>query len=217
MSQSFLNEFLEYLDAEDKEKCVDFIIKKLDNKEIEVSTLYSQVLEPALNKFYCYVEEEKLCIWKEHVRNSIISTIIEICYSYILKERKDKGIKALNIKVLVGCPSEEYCDMGAKMISDIFTLYGFDSVFIGANTPRTEIRDAINILKPKIIALSITNYYNLLEAQKAIDLIRNYTEFDGKIVVGGIAFLSNPEIYKKIGADLLIENYSQIKNLAEGI
>ena len=41
MSQSFLNEFLEYLDAEDKEKCVDFIIKKLDNKEIEVSTFYS--------------------------------------------------------------------------------------------------------------------------------------------------------------------------------
>ena len=165
MSQSFLNEFLEYLDAEDKEKCVDFIIKKLDNKEIEVSTLYSQVLEPALNKFYCDVEEEKLCIWKEHVRNSIISTIIEICYSYILKERKDKGIKALNIKVLVGCPSEEYCDMGAKMISDIFTLYGFDSVFIGANTPRTEIRDAINILNAQkgiqkyIFRIAIKNDY----------------------------------------------------------
>jgi len=217
MFQLFLKEFLEYLDAEDKEKCVEFIIKKLDNKELDISTLYSQVLEPSLNKFYCDVEEEKLCIWKEHVRTSIISTIIELCYPYILKERKEKKVKTLNIKVLVGCPSEEYRDVGARMIADIFTLYGYDSIFVGANTPRTEIRDAINILRPKIIVLSITNYYNLVEAEKAIALIRGYTEFKGKIIVGGIAFLSNPEIYKQIGADFLIENYSQIKNLAEGI
>ena len=217
MAQSFLNEFLEYLDAEDKEKCVNFIIKKINNKELDISTLYSQILEPSLNRFYCDVEEEKLCVWKEHIRTSIIRAIIEICYPYILNERKEKKIKLLNIKVLVGCPSEEYHDVGARMIADIFTLYGYDSIFIGANTPRTEIKDAINILKPKIIALSITNYYNLVEAEKAIALIKSYTEFKGKIVVGGIAFLSNPEIYKKIGADILIKNYNQIKNLAEGI
>ncbi|MFX1257252.1 MAG: B12-binding domain-containing protein [Promethearchaeota archaeon] len=214
---SIYEEFLEYLDNENKEKCVKFVISKLESKELDILTLYSEILQPALNRFYCNLDEDKLCIWREQVRASIIRTIIELCYPYILKEREVKGITSLKIQVFVGCPAEEYCDTGARMIADIFILYGFDAIFVGANIPRDEIRDLINTLKPKIIAISITNYYNLIEAEKAISLIRNYTKFDGIIVVEGVAFLSNPEVYKKIGADIYLENYSQIKLLAKEV
>ena len=213
----FYEIFLKFLDNENKQKCVEFIISKLDSKEIDVPTLYTEILEPSLNLFYCEVEDEKLCIWKEHIRTSIISTIIEICYPYIIKEKKERGIKSNKIKVLVGCPAEEFHDVGAKMIADFFTLYGYDAIYVGANTPRTEIRDAINILKPKIIALSVTNYFNIMEAEKAISLIKENTDFDGKIVVGGMAFMNNPEIYKKIGADIIVENYEDIQKLIEEV
>ena len=79
--------------------------------------MYKEILEPSLNAFYCNAEEEKLCIWKEHIRTSIIRAIIEICYLYILKERKEKGIKILNQSILVGCPAEEYHDTG--VITDL--------------------------------------------------------------------------------------------------
>ncbi|MFX1392771.1 MAG: B12-binding domain-containing protein [Promethearchaeota archaeon] len=210
-------DFLKLLENEDKEKCVEFIISKLDSKVIDVPTLYTEILEPSLNLFYCDVEDEKLCIWKEHIRTSIIRTIIEICYPYLIKEKKERGIKSNQIKVLVGCPAEEFHDVGAKMIADFFTLYGFDAIYVGANTPRTEIRDAINTLKPKIIALSVTNYFNLMEAEKAISLIKEHTDFDGKIVVGGLAFMNNPEIYKKIGADIFVEKYNDIQKLTEEV
>lgn len=210
-------DFLKFLENEDKEKCVEYIISILDSKEIDVPTLYTKVLEPSLNLFYCDVEDEKLCIWKEHIRTSIIKTIIEICYPYIIKEKKERGIKSNQIKVLVGCPAEEFHDVGAKMIADFFTLYGFDAIYVGANTPRTEIRDAINTLKPNIIALSVTNYFNLMEAEKAISLIKEHTDFAGKIVVGGMAFMNNPEIYKKIGADIFVENYYDIQKLSEEV
>ena len=167
-------EFMEYLDKEDKENCIKFIKDKLDKKELDIPTLYKEILEPSLNAFYCDVEEEKLCIWKEHIRTSIIRTIIEICYLYILKERKEKGAKLINQTVLIGCPAEEYHDTGARMIADIFTLYGFNAIFVGANTPREEIRDAINLLKPKFIGISVTISYNLVEAEKAISLIRYF-------------------------------------------
>ena len=205
------DEFLENIDKEDKEKCVEFVLNKLDNKEIDVSTLYKEILEPSLNRFYCDVDEEKLCIWKEHVRSSIIRTIIELCYPYILRERKEKGIK----KIFIGCPAEEYHEIGARMIADIFTLNGFDAIFVGANTPREEIRDAINTLKPTYIGMCVTNYFTLIEAEKAISLIRDKTEFTGKIVVAGQAFLNNPDNYKKIGADILIQNYGDIEKLTK--
>lgn len=208
-------EFLEYLDNEDKENCINLITSKLDKKELDIPTLYKEILEPSLNAFYCDAEEEKMCIWKEHIRTSIIRTIIEICYLYILKERKEKGVKLLNQTILIGCPAEEYHDTGAKMIADIFTLYGFNAIFVGANTPREEIRDAINLLKPKFIGISVTISYNLVEAEKAISLIKQHTEFDGKIVVGGQAFQNNPDNYKKIGADILIRNFNEIEKLAK--
>ena len=208
-------EFLEYLDNEDKENCINLITSKLDKKELDIPTLYKEILEPSLNAFYCDAEEEKMCIWKEHIRTSIIRTIIEICYLYILKERKEKGVKLLNQNILIGCPAEEYHDTGAKMIADIFTLYGFNAIFVGANTPREEIRDAINLLKPKFIGISVTISYNLVEAEKAISLIKQHTEFDGKIVVGGQAFQNNPDNYKKIGADILIRNFNEIEKLAK--
>ena len=209
------DEFLEYIDKEDKEKCVEFVLNKLDNKEINVPTLYKEILEPSLNRFYCDVDEEKLCIWKEHVRSSIIRTIIELCYPYILKERNERNIKILNKKIFIGCPAEEYHEIGARMIADIFILNGYDAIFVGANTPREEIRDAINSLKPAYIGICITNYFTLIEAEKAISLIKEHTEFTGKILVGGQAFLSNPDNYKKIGADLLIQNYGDIEKLAK--
>lgn len=208
-------EFLEYLDNEDKENCINLITSKLDKKELDIPTLYKEILEPSLNAFYCDAEEEKMCIWKEHIRTSIIRTIIEICYLYILKERKEKGVKLLNQTILIGCPAEEYHDTGAKMIADIFTLYGFNAIFVGANTPKEEIRDAINLLKPKFIGISVTISYNLVEAEKAISLIKQHTEFDGKIVVGGQAFQNNPDNYKKIGADILIRNFNEIEKLAK--
>jgi len=208
-------EFLEYLDNEDKENCINLITSKLDKKELDIPTLYKEILEPSLNAFYCDAEEEKMCIWKEHIRTSIIRTIIEICYLYILKERKEKGVKLLNQTILIGCPAEEYHDTGAKMIADIFTLYGFNAIFVGANTPREEIRDAINLLKPNFIGISVTISYNLVEAEKAISLIKQHTEFDGKIVVGGQAFQNNPDNYKKIGADILIRNFNEIEKLAK--
>jgi methanogenic corrinoid protein MtbC1 len=211
------DEFLDYIDKEDKEKCVEFVLNKLDNKEIDVPTLYKEILEPSLNRFYCDVDEEKLCIWKEHVRSSIIRTIIELCYPYILKERKEKGVKILNQKILIGCPAEEYHEIGARMIADIFILNGFDAIFVGANTPREEIRDAINILKPAYIGVCVTNYFTLVEAEKAISLIKQHTEFEGKIIVGGQAFQSNPDNFKKIGADILILNYEDIEKLAKEV
>ncbi|MFW9898736.1 MAG: B12-binding domain-containing protein [Candidatus Thorarchaeota archaeon] len=213
----FYETFLKFLDNENKQKCVEFIISKLDSKEIDIPTLYSEILEPAFNLFYCDSEDGKLCIWKEHIRTSIIRTIIEICYPYIIKEKREKGLKQNQIKVFVGCPAEEHYDIGAKMIADLFTFYGCEAIYVGADIPRTEIRDAINILKPNIIALCVTNYYNLVEAEKAISLIREYTDFDGKIIVGGLAFLNNPEIFKKIGADFFLENYNDIQKLVEEV
>jgi methanogenic corrinoid protein MtbC1 len=208
-------EFEKLIETEDKAKTVEFIIEKLDKNELDIVSLYIEILDPILNRFSCDVEDEKLCIWKEHVRTAIVKTIIGISYSYLLKERKKRGISESKGKVLVTCPSDEHHDVGARIIADIFTLNGFDTIFTGANTPRSEILDALNYIQPEILAISVTNYYNIIETCKIVESIKTSTNYKGKILLGGTAFLSNPKVCEQIGVDFYVANFKELINLIE--
>ena len=97
--------------------------------------------------------------------------MIENCYPFVVHERDQKYHSPARGKVIVVCPTEELHEIGARMVVDFFTLCGYTTTFIGANTPQDEIVSAIQVLKPVYIAISITNYYNLIAARNAVELI----------------------------------------------
>jgi methanogenic corrinoid protein MtbC1 len=209
-------DFIQYLVSENKSKVLDFILSKLDNKAIDIVTLYNELLRPALNNMECNGPEE-YCIWKEHVRSSIIRAVIENCYQFVNREHEEKyGNLNPDKKVMVICPTEELHEIGPRMVTDFFTLCGYSVTFVGANTPKRSFLSAIDIVKPDYIAISVTNYYNLVATQKVISEIRKQKHQEFEIIVGGHAFTSNPDIYKKIGADLLLQSFEDIKKLAGG-
>ena len=210
------SEFEKILSTEDKPKSVEFILSRLKNRELDVATTYSELLTPALNTEFCDEGEEE-CIWKEHIRTSIIKTIVESSYQYLMREIEEKNIKKTGKKVLIASPSDEYHEIGGRMVADFFTLAGFEVIFIGANTPREEFGSAVDYFHPDIVAMSVTNYFHLIEAEKVIKTLKDEYNFKGKIIVGGNAFYSNPDLYKRIGADLMLKTFEDIKNLAEGI
>lgn len=205
----YYNEFINYFEKEDKSACVNFALDKLEKNEIGIVELYNEILAPALNNITCSLDNKELCIWKEHVRSGIVRTIIECCYPYVAKVSDKSG----NGLVIVTCPSEEYHELGARMVADFFTISGFDVVFIGSNTPKEEIIDVIRIVQPKYLVLSVTNYYHIVSAKKTIDSIRNKGNSDVKILVGGNAFVKNAQIYKEIGADAILKSFEDIKAL----
>ncbi len=211
-------EFLSYLEEENKEMVLNFIISKLENNEVDIVTLYNELLRPALNNMRCEGPEE-FCIWKEHIRSSIIRSVIENCYRFVIKERNEKYAGSVaGEKVMVICPTEELHEIGPRMVADFFTLCGYDVTFVGANTPKNSFLSAIDIIKPKYIAVSVTNYYNLVATQKVIAEIRKRKQKhkELKIIVGGHAFSRNPDLFSGIGADLLLQTFDDIRSLLGG-
>ena len=121
--------------------------------------------------------------------------------------------------MIVACPTEELHEIGARMVADFFTLCGFHSTFVGANTPQSDILEAIEYVKPVYIAISVSNYYNLVAAHKLVQKIREVRESTGiefEIIVGGYAFEQNPEMGKKMGSDLLLATFDDIRRLTQG-
>lgn len=213
------DEFLTHLEKEDRQQCVDFALSKLSNKELDLVTLYDEILAPSMRESFNRVKHREICVWEEHVRSSIVRTVIECCYPYVIKERDERYRSPLAGSVIVFCPTEEYHELGARMVADFFTLCGFDALFVGANTPQTEIIEAIACVKPKYIGISVTNYYNLVAARKMVQKMgeaRKTSGADFKIIAGGQAFERNPNMDKEMGADFFLSTFDDIRRLSQG-
>ena len=207
-------EFLALLEAENKQKAVQYALNLLESGKTDVRTLYAQILAPSLNQMQCRLTDRKVCIWKEHVRTAIVRTIVECCYPYVVKER-DKTGSAKDKTVVVICPPEEYHDLGARMVADFFTLCGWDAVFVGGNTPYDDFYNAASQIKPDIIAISITNYYTLVAASKIIADLKALLGASAKIVVGGYAVRESTGNFETLGADYRAETFEDIKKITD--
>lgn len=208
-------EFLALLEKEDKGACIDYALSALSSGKIDVVTLYTELLERSLKEMRCS-SDENTCIWREHVRSSIIRAVIECSYAHVARERDSKYSGPCGKKVVVVCPTEELHELGARMVADFFTLAGYDSVFIGANTPMSVILSAMSQIHPDIVALSVTNYYNLFAAKKAIASIRAQGPAGLLIAVGGVALKDRLGGTCDLGADIQISSFEDIMRLREG-
>ena len=177
--------FLDLVNHENKDEAMLYVLDLLKEKKIELYDLYDFFLRPVLNEFVCNSEDEEICIWKEHVRTSIVRTILESTYPYLIEVKKT--VKPNNQKVVVVCPSEEFHEVGAIIVTNYFTLAGFDAQYIGANTPKGDIVSAVKALKPDYLALSVTNYYNLVVTKQITEQVKGLFPYV-KVILGGNAF-----------------------------
>ncbi len=214
MEQIF-SEFKKYFDEENKEKAVGYILEKLDKKEIDVVELYSNILTPALNNLECNLEDNRICIWKEHVKTAIVRTIVENSYLHVIEKRNLENRPPKGTAVVL-CPPDEYHDLGARMVSDFFTICGYDSIFVGGNTPYNDFYNAVSLIKPDIVAISVSNYYHLVATKRMVEEIKNAVDYPLKIVVGGYAFHKDKDNkLKTVGADFYAGSYEDILKLSD--
>lgn len=182
--EKYYIEFLELLEKEDRLGCVNYAINLLENRKVNIQYLYEKVIKPSIRNITCKLSEKNICKWKEHERSTIIRTVIESCYKYVVKEAKEKAFDNKK-KVVVLCPKEEYNDLEGRMITDLFMICGYESTFVGSNIPTIDFLDAFEYIKPDYIVISITNYYNLISVKHAIDKIRDKANSKVKIFING--------------------------------
>lgn len=204
--------FMELLTKEDKAGTIEYAVGLLQRGEVDVVTMYESILGPAMRNMVCELQEKRWCIWKEHMRTSIVRTIVECCNPYVMKERKEKYRPEERGRAVMVCPTEEYHELGLRMAADMFTLTGYEVELVGANTPDADIVSVVEFYKPKVLGISATSSYALFSASRAIKRLKASPAGAGvKIVVGGSAFESNPKAWQEIGADAYLSSFKDIQ------
>jgi MerR family transcriptional regulator, light-induced transcriptional regulator len=212
MNQQYYDQFMNLLKAENKASAVNFAIDLLAKNQLSIESLYLELLAPSLIYFECN-DVEEVCIWKEHLRTSIIRTILEISYLYIIERLKD--VPKINQKIVVLTPAFEYHEIGAIMNTHLMMLLGLDATYIGANTPKDEILSAIRAYKPDYIALSVTNPYNLVITKQITEEIKRFFPEVG-IILGGQAF-KNMASNQTLSYDYILNSLDDLKRFRDEV
>ncbi len=212
----YQSQFSALLIKEDRGECIRYALDGLESSLFTIPELYENIIAPSLAEAEACTLGDEGCIWHEHVRSGIVRTVIECCWPKV-NEAGARLSQRLG-RVLLFCPERELHELGIRMVTDFFTLNGWKADFVGANTPRKQIQAAVIVEKPDIIALSVTDYYHLVETEKVVTLIRGWLRdhqlHHTRVFAGGHAFRQNPEAAVKIGADGLLKSYGDIASLS---
>ena len=182
ITEKLYNKYFNYLLQGKRAECSQ-IVQDLLDRDIDIKNLYTDLFQKSLYKVGELWEYNKISVAKEHLASSITESLLNLIYPRLF----DKRSSGKNKKVIVSCAANEYHQIGGKMVADIFELHGWDSYFLGANTPYDQLINYIDEVKPDIAGLSLSVYFNLNSFNEEIDALKsNFTNLD--IFVGGQAF-----------------------------
>jgi len=199
--------FLECLLNGEKESGRAFLIN-LQNSGIKLKDIYLNILEKALKEVGELWEKGTIDVWKEHY---ISEAIFDFMRELKIRENKLSG-KAPSLMALTAGP--ELHNIGLKMITDLLELEGWSVNYLGSNIPVQSVIKAIEVEKPKVIAISVTIPFHIDSAKNLITAIKiHFGKRTPKIIVGGGAFINCRNVCEDTGADyygLKVEDISRI-------
>jgi len=179
----------------DTKGCLKLVDQSINGAD-DIKRFYLDVLSPALYRVGTLWESNQISVAEEHVATAIVARVMAALYPQIANVNTSRG-KA----VVTACPNE-FHEVGARMLADFMEMDGWDVSYLGANTPAAGIVGMLKREKPFVVALSVATVFNLENARMVIDEIRSDQDICmTKILVGGLAFNSVPELWKNIGAD----------------
>lgn len=143
-----------------------------------VEEVYEDVIKPALYDIGAMWEKNSISIATEHRATAITEGILNEIFPKISSENRN------NKKVVLGSVEGDSHQVGVKMVGDMFEMNGWDTHYLGANNPLSDLLRFIREEKPVLVGLSITININIPVLEKTIKVIRE--EFnDMDIMIGG--------------------------------
>jgi len=180
LTEQIYNDYLSLLLAGDKAACSQ-VVTELLAANIEIKDLYTHLFQRSMYRVGELWEFNKISVAVEHLATSITESLLTLVYPILF------SAEHIGKKAIIACAANEFHQLGAKMVADIFELNGWDGYFVGANTPTNDLMQLIDEKNPEFLGLSISIYSNMPVLLSVIEKTRtSYPQLD--ILVGGQAF-----------------------------
>jgi MerR family transcriptional regulator, light-induced transcriptional regulator len=161
-----------------------------------VKDIYLGVFEPSQREIGRLWQTSQMTVAEEHYCTAATQLIMSQLYPNIFSSKKNGR------RMVAVCTGNELHEIGLHMVADIFEMEGWDTYYLGANTPTSILCQTIEKRDPDILAISGTMTFHVKIIDELIDAVK--TALPGlrtKILVGGYPFNIEPELWSRVGAD----------------
>ncbi len=173
----------------------DLIMQAIDGG-IPVKDIYLKVFQPALYEIGRLWQANKISVAQEHFCTAATQLIMSQLYPAIFNSNKTGK------RLVATCVGGELHEIGVRMVADFFEMEGWDTYYIGANSPADSILQSLESMKADLLAISASMTFNVGTVKKLISAIKT-TEVGAAvtIMVGGRPFNIATDLWKEVQAD----------------
>lgn len=163
----------------------------------EIRDLYLHVFEPVQKEIGRLWQLGKITVADEHYVTAVSQLVISELYQHIfVKTSQKKGV------FVSACIQGELHEIGLRMVTDICELDGWDTRYLGANSPSQSIVQYLESNHADVLGISITLTPHIIHLEGLIQAVRKNSKLSKmKIIVGGLPFSIEPGLHKQVGAD----------------
>ena len=179
---------------------------------VTVKDVYLNVFQASQRELGRLWQLNQITIAQEHYCTAATQLIMAQLYPRIFRGEKN-GRKMIATSV-----AGELHEIGVRIIADFFEMEGWDTYYLGANSPAQTIVQTITELRPNLLAISATMTFHIRAVQHLITMVRSSPECDAvKILVGGYPFNIEPTLWQRLGADAYAADASEAIVIASGL
>lgn len=177
---------------------------------IKVEDIYLHVFQPAQTEVGRLWQLNRISVAQEHYVTAATQFIMAQLYPFIFSAER------VGARLIAASVGDELHELGIRMVADFFEMAGWDTYYIGANTPTRDLLGAISGYRPDVLAISATLTTHLSRVSEVIDAVRQMPS-SPVILVGGYPFNSTPELWRRLGADGTAQNAQRAVQVATAL
>ena len=176
---SFLGFVHPFLLNKQKKEAAECILK-LYQQGTPFETILSEYLPLIMKKIGMLWQKNKITVVDQHVAT-------DLC-TYIMFRLSEELVinDTLPYKAVVSCVPGEAHEMGAEILETYLELKGWSALSMGHIAPQNDILQAVLVMKPEVVFLSVSMIARLPEARKMAYEIRSALP-KVRIIMGGRA------------------------------
>ncbi len=161
-----------------------------------VKDIYLHVFQRAQYEVGRLWQVHDISVAQEHYCTAATQLIMSQLYPHIFSVARHEGT------FVATCVAGDLHEIGVRMVADFFEIDGWNTYYLGANTPDADVVAALIERKADFLGISATISGHLRAVSTLIKAVRaNDACRDVRILVGGYPFAAKPDLWREMGAD----------------
>jgi methanogenic corrinoid protein MtbC1 len=188
----------DYLDAllEGQRHIASQLVLDAVEQGVSVKDIYLNVFQRSQYEIGRLWQMNQISVAQEHYCTAATQLIMSQLYPHIFASER------IGRSLVATCGGDDLHEIGIRMVADMFEIEGWDTYYLGANSPAETVVQALKERQADVLCVSATLLFHIPAVAELIERIRE-SDIGGsvQVLVGGYPFNAAPDLWKQIGAD----------------